>query len=103
VGWIATYVLRILTLGNSNMADVSLPYRPSAAQRETAIGHSQAHGRDKKTTNTSLVSQWLLPHMTERAFKSDEVLFRKGDATNSMIYVASGEMRTNGLNETLGP
>jgi hypothetical protein len=57
----------------------------------------------KKATETSPVSQWLLPHMTRHAFRAGEVLFRKGDAADSMIYIASGEVRMDGLNQTLGP
>lgn len=57
----------------------------------------------KKATETSPVSEWLLPHMTRRAFKAGEVLFRKGGAADSMIYIASGEVGMDGLNQTLGP
>lgn len=57
----------------------------------------------KKATETSPVSKWLLPHMTRRAAKAGAVLFRKGDAADSMIYIASGEVRMDGLSETLGP
>ena len=56
----------------------------------------------KKATETSPVSQWLLPHMTRRAFKAGEVLFHKGDAADSMIYIASGEVRVEGLEQSLG-
>jgi CRP/FNR family transcriptional regulator, cyclic AMP receptor protein len=57
----------------------------------------------KKATQASPVSQWLLPQMNRRAFKAGEVLFRKGDAADSMIYIASGQVRMEGLNQTLGP
>jgi len=56
----------------------------------------------KKATETSPASQWLLPHMTRRTFKAGEVLFRKGEAADSMIYIASGEVRVEGLEQTLG-
>ena len=57
----------------------------------------------KRATETSPVSQWMLPHMNRHAFKAGEVLFRKGDAADTMIYIASGEVRMEGLNQTLGP
>ncbi len=57
----------------------------------------------KQATETSPVSEWLLPNMTRRAFKEGETLFRKGDAADSMIYVASGEVRMEELGQTLGP
>ena len=57
----------------------------------------------KRATETSPVSQWMLPHMNRRSFKAGEVLFRKGDAADTMIYIASGEVRMEGLNQTLGP
>ncbi len=57
----------------------------------------------KQATEDSPVSEWLLPNMDRRAFKAGEVLFRKGDAADSMIYVASGEVRMEGLGQTLGP
>jgi len=56
----------------------------------------------RKATETSPVSQWLLPHMTRRMCKAGAVLFRKGDTADSMIYIASGEVRMDGANQTLG-
>jgi CRP/FNR family cyclic AMP-dependent transcriptional regulator len=57
----------------------------------------------RKATATSPVSQWLLPHMTRRAFKTGEVLFRKGDPADSMIYIASGEVQMEGVDQRLEP
>ena len=57
----------------------------------------------KKATQAAPVSPWLLPQMNRHAFKAGEVLFRKCDAADSMIYIASGEVRMDGLNQTLGP
>jgi CRP/FNR family cyclic AMP-dependent transcriptional regulator len=56
----------------------------------------------RRTTETSPVSQWLLPHMNRRLFKAGEVLFRKGDTADSMFYVASGELRMEGVDQRLG-
>lgn len=56
-----------------------------------------------RTTEDSPVSQWLLPHMRRRSFKAGEVLFRKGDAADELIYVASGELRMAEIGERVGP
>jgi hypothetical protein len=56
----------------------------------------------KKATELSPASQWLLPHMNRRAFKAGEVLFHRGDTANSMYYIASGELRMDGVDHTLG-
>jgi CRP/FNR family cyclic AMP-dependent transcriptional regulator len=46
-----------------------------------------------RATEDSPVAQWLLPHMRRRPFKTGEVLFRKGDAADAIIYLSSGELR----------
>ena len=50
----------------------------------------------------SPVSQWLLPNMHRRAFKAGEVLFRKGDVADKLIYIAQGQVRLVELEQTLG-
>lgn len=45
-----------------------------------------------RATENSPVSQWLLPHMERRAFKPGEVLFRRGDAADRLLYIASGTL-----------
>ncbi len=57
----------------------------------------------RKATELSPASQWLLPHMNRRTFKAGEVLFHKGDAADSMFYIASGELRLEGVEQRLGP
>ncbi len=57
----------------------------------------------RKATELSPASQWLLPHMNRRSFKAGEVLFHKGDAADSMFYIASGELRMEGVEQRLGP
>ncbi|HEY7742148.1 MAG TPA: Crp/Fnr family transcriptional regulator [Burkholderiales bacterium] len=52
-----------------------------------------------QATEDSPVTQWLLPHMHRRSFKAGEVLFRRGDAANTLIYLASGELRMVELGE----
>jgi hypothetical protein len=55
-----------------------------------------------RSTGESPVSQWLLPHMHRRLFKSGEVLFRKGDSADRLVYVAQGELRLAEIGQRLG-
>ncbi len=48
-------------------------------------------------------AEWLVPHMTRRVVRAGEVLWRKGDAANEMVYVKIGTVRLIELNEELGP
>jgi len=56
-----------------------------------------------RATRDSPVSEWLLPHMRSRLFKAGEVLFRKGDAADNLIYVASGELKLEEIGRKIGP
>ena len=56
-----------------------------------------------RATRDSPVSQWLLPHMRRRLFKAGEVLFRKGDAADILIYVARGELKLVEISRKIGP
>jgi CRP/FNR family cyclic AMP-dependent transcriptional regulator len=56
-----------------------------------------------RATQDSPVSQWLLPHMHRRSFKAGDILFRKGDAADELIYIASGELRMAEIGERIGP
>ena len=56
-----------------------------------------------RATADSPVSQWLLPHMRRRSFKAGEILFRKGDEADELIYLASGELRMAEIGERVGP
>lgn len=56
----------------------------------------------ERASSESPVSEWLLPHMTRRPFKAGEVLFRKGDVADEIIYIASGQVRLEGHDELLG-
>jgi hypothetical protein len=56
-----------------------------------------------RASQDSPVSQWLLPHMRHRAFKAGEVLFRKGDVADEVIYLVSGELGIAELGERIGP
>jgi len=52
-----------------------------------------------RATRESPVSQWLLPHMRRRAFSVGEVLFRKGDTADRILYLARGELRLEEIGE----
>jgi len=54
-------------------------------------------------TRDSPVSQWLLPHMRRRSVGAGEVLFRKGDASETLIYVARGELQLAEIGRKIGP
>ena len=56
-----------------------------------------------RATQDSPVSQWLLPHMTRRAFKAGDVLFRKGDLADEVVYIVSGQLRLQEHDQILGP
>ncbi len=56
-----------------------------------------------RATQDSPVSQWLLPHMRHRSFKAGEVLFRKGEVADTLIYVAAGELRLAEIGRLIGP
>ncbi|MCK9685426.1 Crp/Fnr family transcriptional regulator [Scleromatobacter humisilvae] len=57
----------------------------------------------RKAQSVSEIAPRLLPHMTRVRHAAGELLFRKGDAADSMIYVASGRLRIDGLPIELGP
>ena len=56
-----------------------------------------------RTTHESPASEWLLPHMRPRPFKAGQVMFRKGDVANELIYIASGELRMPEIGARVGP
>jgi len=49
-----------------------------------------------------LSMDWLKPFMTRRTYRKDEVLFRKGDAANEMLYVVTGKFRVREIGVELG-
>jgi len=57
----------------------------------------------EQATVESPVSEWLLPHMHLRKHKAGEVLFRKGDKANELMYVASGKLKLDGIDHFIGP
>jgi len=56
-----------------------------------------------RVTGDSPASQWLLPHMRRRRFRAGDVLFRRGDVADRLIYVRSGTLRLVEIGHVLGP
>lgn len=56
----------------------------------------------ERATRESPVSQWLLPHMHRRPFKAGEVLFRKGEVADKLVYVANGRLRLAEIGRAIG-
>lgn len=57
----------------------------------------------EQATVESPVSEWLLPHMYLKKHKAGEVLFKKGDKADEVIYVASGRLTLQEVDHHLGP
>lgn len=57
----------------------------------------------EQATVESPVTEWLLPHMHLHKHKAGEVLFRKGDKADEMMYVASGKLKLQGIDHFIGP
>lgn len=57
----------------------------------------------EQATVESPVSEWLLPHMYLEKHKAGEVLFKKGDKADEVIYVASGRLTLQEVDRHLGP
>lgn len=57
----------------------------------------------ERATVESPVTEWLLPHMHLRKHKAGEVLFRKGDKADELMYVASGKLTLHGIDHFIGP
>jgi len=55
-----------------------------------------------RATQESPISEWLLPHMKRRSFKQGEVLFRKGDPADKLIYVADGRLKLTEIGVLIG-
>jgi len=55
----------------------------------------------EQATVESPVSEWLVPHMYLRKHKAGEVLFRKGDPANEIVYVAEGRLKLQEVDHCL--
>jgi hypothetical protein len=49
-----------------------------------------------------LSMDWLKPFMTRRKYRKEQVLFRKGDAANEMLYIVTGRFRVTEIGVELG-
>src|SRR3990170_3701416 len=52
---------------------------------------------------TSYGMKRMLPHMTRRTFKAGEVLYRKGELADEVVYIASGQVKLQEHDQILGP
>ena len=57
----------------------------------------------EQATVESPVTEWLLPHMHLRKHKAGQVLFKKGDRAEELMYVASGKLKLQGIDHFIGP
>lgn len=57
----------------------------------------------KKVDQNTSVADWLVPHMVRRGFKAGDVLFRKGEFADAIVYITAGSVRVQELGTTLGP
>lgn len=56
----------------------------------------------EQATVESPVSEWLLPHMDLCKRTAGDVLFRKGEKADQIVYVASGTLRLQEVEHILG-
>jgi CRP/FNR family cyclic AMP-dependent transcriptional regulator len=56
----------------------------------------------KKVDQDASVADWLVPHMERRSFKAGDVLFRKGEPADAIVYIGTGTVRLQEHGETLG-
>ena len=57
----------------------------------------------EQATVESPVTEWMLPHMHLRKHKAGEVLFRKGDVADELVYVAKGKLKLQDIDHVIGP
>ena len=57
----------------------------------------------KAASRGDLSMEWLIPFMTARTVKRQEVLFRKGDLSSGMFYTVTGRYRLNEIGQDVGP
>lgn len=57
----------------------------------------------KEAKEDDPVASWLVPFMTRRSFSEGEILFRKGDPANEIIYIQKGSVRLGDHGLEIGP
>ena len=72
---------------------------PVNAQRIWEI--TRLSGEIARATQETPISQWLLPHMRRRVFHAGEILFRRGDAADRILYVARGKVKLAEVGEVI--
>ena len=84
-----TAIFKALKVHNRSQAII-------AALRLTAAFRQEAAGDELPMTS-------LLPYMVRRRFDRNEVLFRKGDASNALYYVCHGTIALEEIEVSLAP
>src|SRR5215467_9637789 len=56
----------------------------------------------RASADGDLSMDWLKRFMTRRKYRKDQVLFRKGDAANEMLYIVTGRFRVTEIGVELG-
>lgn len=56
-----------------------------------------------RATVESPISEWLLPHMRRVRFAKGDILFRKGDVADRLIYLAHGVLRLDEIDQVVSP
>jgi Cyclic nucleotide-binding domain len=59
--------------------------------------------RAREAADGDLSMDWLKPFMTRRKYHKDDVLCRRGDAANEMLYIVTGRFRVMEIGIELGP
>lgn len=57
----------------------------------------------EQATVESPVSEWLLPHMHLRKHNAGDVLFRKGEKSHEIVYVAAGRLKLHEVDHYIEP
>ena len=56
----------------------------------------------RESAEGNLTMDWLKPFMTRRKYRKDDVLCRRGDAANEMLYIVTGKFRVTEIGVELG-
>ena len=57
----------------------------------------------KAAASATISVDWLLPYMHPRSLRAGETLFKKGDDSGEMFYIAEGRLKLVEYDVTLGP
>jgi CRP/FNR family transcriptional regulator, cyclic AMP receptor protein len=90
-------------LGSTIVAGIHSELDPVADKSQRLGEINRLTKQVEQATVESPVSEWLLPHMHLCKHKAGEVLFRKGDVADKIVYVASGKLKLQGIDHFIGP